>query len=233
MGVLTAARAGTGPARLVGLLLAAALSGCTHLSTAEGAIPLAPGTADFAAQLQVSRAPNPLSTPTALPLPGVALHIRRGLTPDVDVGVHVYTLGVGADVRYRFAELGGWHMAVAPGFAGIAAPVPSLQFAHLDLSLPVRAERPIGRGWSVAGGPALLARQTFLALQSDAVDSSSATFELYAGGGLRLQRLGRRLKLGISADVYLDTTRATGLFGGLGFDLGTAPRPVRGRSRPG
>ena len=33
--------------------------------------------------------------------------------------------------------------------------------------------------------------------------------ELYAGGGLRMQHAGKRLKLGVSADVYLDTARAT------------------------
>ena len=117
---------------------------------------------------------------------------------------------------------------MAPGFAGMGLPIPNLQYAWLDLTFPVRAERPLGKGWSVAGGPALVSRQTFLNLVAEPLSVSTATFELYAGGGFRMQHTGKRLKLGVSADVYLDTTRATGLYGGVGFDLGTVARPRAG-----
>lgn len=217
-------------ARLTAVLAAGTLAACTHLGTVEGAIPLAPGTHDFTGELQISRAPNALSTPTGLPLPTARFHVRAGLAPDLDVGLHVYPLGLGGDLRWRFLERDGWHFAVAPGLAGTALPLPALRFGHLDLSLPVRVERPIGRGWSVAGGPGVLARQTFVGLDTEALSTDAASFELYAGGGLRLQRLGKHLKVGVSVDVYVDTTRATGLYGGLGFDLGTVARP-RARSR--
>ncbi|MDP2311378.1 MAG: hypothetical protein Q8P41_00620 [Pseudomonadota bacterium] len=219
MGVLTRA------ARLGMLVGAALLAGCTHMSTVTGAIPLEPGTSDFTGELQVSRAPNLISTTTGIPLPTIAGHFRRGLSRDLDLGIHVYPLGLGADLRYRFLEVDGWHFAVAPGFAGIGLPIPSLQYAHLDLSMPVRVERAIGKGWSVAGGPGLVSRQTFINTESESLSVATATFELYAGGGLRLQRTGKRLKLGFSCDVYVDTTRATGLYGGVGFDLGTVARP--------
>ncbi len=217
--------------RRVGVALAGGLlAGCTHLGTVEGAIPLAPGTADVTGELQVVRSPNAVSTPTGIPLPSFALHFRRGLSPDLDMGIHLYPLGVGTDLRYRFAEVDGWHFAVAPSVAGMGIPVPTLQYAHLDFALPLRVERPIGRGWSVAGGPGLVARQTFVAAQAGNLSSATSTFELYAGGGLRMQRLGKRLKLGFSVDVYVDTTRATGLYGGVGLDLGTVARPrARGR----
>lgn len=214
------------------LSIVAALAGCTHMSTVTGAIPLAPGTGEFTGELQLSREPNLISTTTGIPLPSIAAHYRRGLSPDLDLGIHVYPLGFGADLRYRFIEVDGWHVAVAPGFTGIGLPVPSFQYAHLDLFLPVRAERAIGKGWSVAGGPGLVSRQTFLNLESEALSVATATFELYAGGGLRLQRAGKRLKLGLSVDVYLDTTRATGLYGGMGFDLGSVARPARDRTSP-
>ncbi|MFN7143088.1 MAG: hypothetical protein ACK4YP_04885 [Myxococcota bacterium] len=203
-------------------------SACTHISTVTGAIPLEPGTSDFTGELQVARAPNAISTPSALPLPAISGHLRRGLSKDLDLGIHIYPLGVGADLRYRFLEAGGWHFAVAPGFAGTGLPIPSLQYAHLDLSMPLRAERLLGKGWSVAGGPGLLARQTFVAAQTDVLSTATATFELYGGGGLRLQRTGKRLKLGVSVDIYVDTTRATGLYGGVGFDIGTVARPRGG-----
>jgi len=210
---------------LAGATLAA---GCTHLGTVTGAIPLAPGTSDFTAEVQVARAPNLVSTPTGLPLPSFALHFRRGLSADLDLGIHVYPLGVGADLRYRFFEASGWHFAFAPGFAGMGAPLPSFQYAWLDLTFPVRAERKLAKGWTVAGGPALVSRQTFLNLVAEPLSVATATFELYAGGGLRMQHAGKRLKLGVSADVYLDTARATGLYGGVGFDLGTVARPRAG-----
>ena len=226
MRVLRRLRAAVLGAAALGITVFAA--GCTHLGTVVGAIPLAPGTSDFTAEIQAARAPNLLSTPTGLPLPGFALHFRRGLSRDLDLGVHVYPLGLGADLRYRFFEFSGWHFAVAPGFAGMGLPIPNLQYAWLDLTFPVRAERPLGKGWSVAGGPALVSRQTFLNLVAEPLSVSTATFELYAGGGFRMQHTGKRLKLGVSADVYLDTTRATGLYGGVGFDLGTVARPRAG-----
>lgn len=221
-------------AGIIGILWA--LAGCTHLGTVEGAIPIAPGASDFTAELQVSRAPNLLSTPTGIPLPNLGFHFRRGLSPDMDVGIHLYPLAIGADLRYRFAEHKGWHFAFIPGFNGMLVPLPGFQYGHLDLSFPLRAERLVGKGWSVAGGPAVVARQTFLALSAeDSISTATSTFEIYAGGGVRLQSLSKRLKLGISADLYIDTSRATGLYGGLGFDIGTVaklrPRSGRGEDR--
>lgn len=217
--------------RLLPVLAVASLTACTHMSTVTGAIPLEPGTGDFTGELQVSRSPNLVSTPTGIPLPTIAGHIRRGLSRDLDLGIHIYPFGLGADLRYRFLEVDGWHFAIAPGFAGTGLPIPGFQYANLDVMLPLRAERRIGKGWSVAGGPGLVSRQTFLNVDSEALAVATATFELYAGGGLRLQHTGKRLKLGVSADVYVDTTRATGLYGGVGFDLGTVARR-RARAGP-
>lgn len=209
----------------MGLLMLPLLVGCTHLTTLEGAIPVAPGGSEFTGAIEISRAPNAISTPLGVPLPNISGHFRRGLSPDMDLGIHVYPLGLGADLRYRFAEVSGWHFAFIPGFTGMGLPIPGLMYAHLDLQVPLRVERPIGKGWSVAGGPAMVGRQTFVYAEAGPLTTGTSTFELYAGGGLRLQRTGKRLKLGVSADVYVDTARATGLYGGVGFDLGTVARP--------
>lgn len=217
------------------MVLAALLSGCAHIATVDGAVPLAPGASSYTGGIQLARAPNPLSIPTGIPLPAVAFHLRRGLAEDTDVGIHVLPTGLGLDVRHRFAEVRGWSFATQPGFAGMVLPLPTLQWGYLDWSLPVRAEHALGQGpWSAAGGPGVLLRQTFLHVDVDGLESGIATFELYAGGGARLQRVGKRVRIGISADLYVDTTRATGLYGGLGFDLGLgrAPRPKEAPEAP-
>lgn len=200
------------------------LLGCTHLGTLDDAIPLPPGAGVFTTEVQVTRAPNPVSTPTFVPLPAVAFHYRHGLGPDVDAGLHVYPLGLGLDVRHRFAQLDGWHFATQPGVAGFILPWTTFHLGHLDVSLPVRAEHALGPYWSIAGGPGVIGRQLFFGTTVDGQTSNAATFELYLGGGARVQRTGRRLRFGISADLYVDTLRTTGLYGGVGFDLGIQRR---------
>lgn len=209
------------PVRALALLV---LAGCTHLSTLDGAVPVEPGYTEMAFELQGAREPNPLQTPVAVPLPGVGFHLRHGLAPNIDVGAHVYPLGLGLDLRYRFAQVAGWSVAAQPGLTGFVLPVPSLQYGQLDVAMPVRAEHALGRGWGVAFGPGVLVRQTFFATQSDVLSSATATAELYAGGGARVFHDWRRLRLGVSADLYADTLRATGLYGGVGVDLALTHR---------
>jgi hypothetical protein len=206
----------------VGVLLG--LGGCTHLSTLEGAVPVDPGYSEFTVDLQASRAPNPVQTPIAIPLPSFAFHVRHGLSRNLDFGAHVYPLGLGVDMRYRFAELQGWSLAAQPGVGGLLIPVPGLQYGQFDASFPVRAEHSLARGWGVAFGPGLLARQTFFATEAGDIASSTATFELYAGGGARIFHDWPKLRLGISGDLYVDTLRATGLYGGLGVDFSLTRR---------
>lgn len=205
-------------------MLLVLLAACTHLGTLDGAVPVAPGYAEFSADLAASRDPNVLQTPVAIPLPSFAFHYRRGLAHNVDFGAHVYPLGLGLDVRYRFLEADGWSFATQPGVGGLLLPVPTLQYGQLDVSIPVRAEHALGKGWGAAFGPGLLVRQTFFATESAELHSSTATLELYAGGGARVFHAWPRLRLGVSGDLYVDTMRATGLYGGLGVDLALTNR---------
>ncbi len=209
-----------------------ALPACTHLGTLDGAVPLDPGYTEFAADLAGSRDPNAVQTPLALPLPSVAFHFRAGLAPNLDLGAHIYPLGLGLDLRYRFLQTHGWSFATQPGIAGIILPVPTLQYGQLDVSLPVRAEHTLGRQWGVAFGPELLVRQTFFATESTDLTSSTATFELYLGGGARVFHDWPRLRLGVSGDLYVDTLRATGLYGGLGLDVALTHRGGKKKRRP-
>ncbi len=185
----------------------------------DGAVPVDAGYNEFSADLQASRDPNVIQTPVAIPLPIFAFHIRHGLSENLDVGAHVYPLGLGVDLRYRFAQAHGWSFAVQPGLSGIVMPVPTLQYGQIDLSMPLKAEHTVGKGWSVAFGPGAIFRQTFYAVESTGLSSSSATFELYGGGGARIFHDWPRLRFGVSGDLYVDTQRATGLYGGVGVDL--------------
>lgn len=218
------------------------LAGCTHLAMIDGAVPVDPGYNEFSADLQASRDPNVLQTPVAIPLPSFAFHFRHGLVNNVDFGAHIYPLGLGLDLRYRFWEHRGWSFATQPGLSGLILPIPTLQYGQIDVSLPVKAEHTLGKGWGVAFGPGVIFRQTFYAVEAEELSSSTATFELYGGGGARVFHDWPRLRFGISGDLYVDTTRATGLYGGLGVDMAFThrggPRPEKpsqadgGRRRP-
>ncbi len=201
------------------LVIAVLLPACTHMGTLNGAIPVDPGYSEMTVDLQGTRDPNVLQTPIAIPLPTVGFHLRLGLRPNVDMGVHVFPLGLGVDLRYRFLESNGWSFATQPGLSGLIMPIPTLQYGQLHVALPVRAEHALGKSWSFAFGPGVMTRQTFFATQTPELDSSAGTFEFYAGGGGRIWRDWPKLRLGISGDLYVDTMRATGLYGGLGFDL--------------
>ncbi|MSP54448.1 MAG: hypothetical protein EXR69_02400 [Myxococcales bacterium] len=195
------------------------LLGCTHLAMVDGAVPVDPGYNEFSADLQGSRDPNVLQTPLAIPLPSFAFHFRRGIGENIDFGAHIYPLGLGVDLRYRFLESNGWSLATQPGVSGIIMPIPTLQYGQIDLSLPVKVEHALGERWGYAFGPGVIFRQTFYAAQAEEFSSSTATFELYGGGGARVFHDWPKLRFGISGDLYVDTLRATGLYGGIGVDL--------------
>jgi hypothetical protein len=222
--------------------LALALAGCTHLSHIDGAIPLQQGQSEWTLEGGLAREPGLLGTPTQdAILPTIGVHHRVGLGKDLDFGVEAYTLGLGADLRYRFLERGGWHFAIQPSLSGIVFPLEALTYVAADVALPVRVERPLGKYFSVAGGPGLIARQTYAAASAEGLQTSSHTFSLFAGGGVRGEFHYKRIRLGSSAQLYVDATRATGLYGGVGVDFGILRRarasahaevPVIGPSAP-
>lgn len=218
------------PARAAALL--PLLSGCMHFGTLDGAVPVDPGYSEFSANLAGSRDPNALQTPIAIPLPSFAFHFRRGLAPNLDLGAHVFPLGLGLDLRYRFLQTHGWSFAAQPGIAGLILPIPTLQYGQMDVSLPVRAEHTLGKKWGVALGPGVLVRQTFFATQSTEISSATATFELYGGGGVRVFHDWPKVRLGVSGDLYVDTHRATGFYGGLGIDLALTHRGGKRKGKP-
>lgn len=192
----------------------------------DGAIPLPKGQHEITGEVSYARAPGLIGTAGGVALPGLGFHYRRGITDNADIGLTAYTFGIGGDLRYRFAEVAGFHFAVQPAVTGIVFPLGSINYGALDVGFPLRIERPLGKLFSVALSPGVIARQTFLSATTEEITTASDTFELYAGGGARGQIAFRRVHFGLSGNLYVDTQRATGLYGGIALDFG-----IKGRAR--
>jgi hypothetical protein len=203
------------------MALIALFLGCAHIGMIEGAIPLEAGERRLSMDVQVSRSPGPVGSSTGIPLPQVGGQWRAGLGANTDLGIHVYTIGNGVDVRYRFARKGPWHFAIDPRLDVFVVPLGTLLFyTSLDLKLPLLAEWAFSERWHAAGGLGVVGRQTFFSGGTPELTTSASSFELLTGGGLRFSYHKSKFHLGISGNLYVDVIRGTGLYGGLGMDLG-------------
>ncbi len=52
----------------------------------------------------------------------VELNLRRGVSPNADVGARLYTLGLGLDATLRFVHRGAWSVALAPELSALRTP---------------------------------------------------------------------------------------------------------------
>ncbi len=216
-------------ARLLGLLFALTLaSGCSTMGTLHGARPLEPGQNMMQAALSLQKGSNFLSGSLDLPLPQIELGFRRGLAPDVDWGARVYLLGIVGDVRYRFARVGSFDVATQPSIGVFTLPMTDFSMGNVDLSLPLVAETDLGKKSSLVLAGRTVARQHFASMTDETLGSGTAgRFELLAGGGVRISRRFRRLRLGGYGDVLVNTSRLGPLWWDGGVDLGL----VLGRKR--
>ncbi len=208
------------------------LSGCSTLGTLHGARPLEPGEHMMQAALSLQEGSNPLTTALELPLPQLELGYRRGLVSDLDWGARVYLLGATTDLRYRFAKLGRFDLAAQPSLGISAFPTPATGLGNLDLGLPIVAETDLGaeKKASLVLAARAVGRQHFAWLDDPSLGSGAAgRFELLAGGGVRLSRRFRRLRVGAYADVLANTSRLGPLWWTGGADLGL----VLGKPREG
>jgi hypothetical protein len=198
------------------------LVGCSTMGTLHGARPLEPGEHMMQAALSLQKQSNPLTTALDLPLPQVELGYRRGLAPDLDWGARVYLFGTVTDLRYRFARVGAFDIATQPSLGFFALPTPATGFGNLDLGLPIVAERDLGaqgKG-SLVLSARTVGRQHFAWLSDETLGSGSAgRFELLAGGGVRVSRRFRRVRIGGYADVLANTSRLGPLWWSGGADL--------------
>jgi hypothetical protein len=206
-------------ARAVALALLA--SGCSTMGTLHGARPLEPGEHMMQAAISLQKQTNPLSAALELPLPQVEIGYRRGLAPDLDWGVRSYLFGTVADLRYRFATVGAFDLATQPSLGICALPTPAVGMGNLDLALPLVAETDLGEHGSLVLSGRAVGRQHFAWLVDDQLGSGAAgRFELLAGGGVRLSRRFRRLRVGGYADMLANTSRLGPVWWAGGADLG-------------
>lgn len=56
----------------------------------------------------------------------VEVNLRRGVSPNADVGARLYTLGLGLDATLRFVHRGAWSVALAPELSALRTPSNSL-----------------------------------------------------------------------------------------------------------
>ena len=192
------------------MALIAFFLGCAHIGMIEGAIPLERGERRLSMDLQVSRSPGVVGSSTGIPLPQVGGAWRVGLGANTDLGVHVYTIGNGVDVRYRFAEKGRWHFAIDPRLDVFVVPIGTLLFyTSVDLKLPLLVEWAFSEHWHATGGLGLVGRQTFFSGGTQELSTSASSFDLLTGGGLRMSYQKSRFQLGISGTLYVDVLRGS------------------------
>lgn len=175
------------------------------------------------AAMSLQKGSNPLTTALDLPLPQLELGYRRGLAPDLDWGARVYLLGATTDLRYRFARLGSFDLATQPSLGVSAIPTTATGFGNLDLGLPLVAETDLGarKKASLVLSARAVGRQHFAWLDDPDLGSGAAgRLELLAGGGVRLSRRFRRLRVGGYADVLVNTSRLGPAWWTGGADLG-------------
>lgn len=205
------------------LLVIPTLTGCSTMGTLHGARPLEPGEHMMQAAVSLQKQTNPLTVALDIPLPQIELGYRRGLAADIDWGARVYMLGAITDLRYRFARVGPFDLATQPSLGFIALPTLATGLGNLDLALPVVAETdlgPKGRN-SLVLSARTVGRQHFAWLSDPSLGSGSAgRFELLTGGGVRLSRCFRRLRIGGYADVLVNTSRLGPVWWTGGADLG-------------
>ncbi|HJN75196.1 MAG TPA: hypothetical protein QGF58_14810 [Myxococcota bacterium] len=190
-----------------------ALLACTTLHTVDGARTLEPGQVQVGAVGSVQGRQNAASVATGIPIAQGELAFRVGLVEDVDIGTRVYIGGLYADLRYRFAQRGRWHFAVAPGMGGMMLPIPALPAGVLDFRVPVRATRELGDIWDLSAGVTPMGRRQL------------GAFDTYLGTNGRIELRLPHFYLGAGFDWYMQPAYGYKPAWVIGMDLG-----FRGRS---
>jgi hypothetical protein len=186
-----------------------AQTGCTSIAAMEGARPIAPGAKQLAVQTSLQAGTNSLSTGLGLPVLQQDVALRFGLSENVDMGLRLYLFGLRADVRYRFARLGPWDIAVAPALGGLVVPTPRYQGGVVEVVSPLVFQRDLGEGWSVVLSSEARIRETFTLIQnSDLGSGGSGYMQLMAGGGGRIHRHMGGVTLGLGGDLLAQPGRA-------------------------
>ena len=192
---------------MVSLLL---LQACTSIHSMQGAKTIEPDTWEVAmgASLQQN---NAVSLTTRLPAPQMVLSTRYGWKPNIDVGTQLYLGGGSVDIRYQFAQFGDWYLAVAPTMTGLYAGV----YGNVHLMVPIRGQTALNDKWDLILG-VTPGTQHYL-IQLDPLSATLPTSTL--GNTLRLERQGRKVRWGFTADSLYPIGRAAPVGLSYGFDI--------------
>ena len=195
------------------------LLGCAHVGYLDGAQVVAQGGHEYGFDLSYARDPNALSTVTGEALPSAGFHWRAGVAPGIDAGFHLYTFGIGTDIRLQLVDRERFDLALQPQFDGFFLPIPGADFGVLDLTFPVRGEWVFSRRSTLIGGPSLLIRQGWFVAEAEGIRTRSDAADVLMGGGAGVLLRFSTLRLGLTGSLYADVARATGLYGGISVHL--------------
>lgn len=205
--------------RVVPLL---ALAGCMTFSRINGAKTLEPQQVEAGIALGVRTSDDPAFK---YPSPSGPLVMRVGVVPNLDLGFRLYLLGLGTDVRWRFAQRGPWHFAVNPGIGAVLQPnlLNGSELGSVEAALPLLAEVELNDWFSVSGGAQIVYRNRL----NFALEGPVWRFDLYGGGGLRLEAHPGVFVFGLYGDILAAPTRFTGTpTFAAGLDVKMRSRPV-------
>lgn len=197
------------------------LTGCTTLSTLEGARTLEPGQWQFQFGGSGQAGGNPISGGLGAVLPQIDFQARVGLAPDLDFGFRVFLLGSALDLRYRFFQDGDWHMAISPGIGVFWLPADTLLGSgSVDMDVPIAAEYVFHPRWSVAFGPRAILRTQWTVSDNYLGSGGETRLDGYLGGFARLEYKSKKaFGLGLSADLYGQPVRQSVPAGSVSIDL--------------
>ena len=164
------------------------LLGCTTLHTVDGAKTLDVKQVQIGAAGSIQGRQNAASVATGIPVAQGELALRVGVAENVDVGTRLYIGGLYADMRYRFAQPGRWHLAVAPGVGGLMLPIPAFPAGTLDVRSPLRATRDLSEHWDLNLGVTPMARRQL------------GAFDTYLGANVGLEAHWPRFYIGAGGD---------------------------------
>ena len=178
------------------------LSGCLTAPTLNGARPNAPGQTTLREGVSTE---------------GVAVQLRHGVAPDVDVGVGVFNATLMVDTRARVVRTRRLHVALQPIlFVGLQdyrfgeAAAGYRGRGGFGLRLPLLTELELGRSTSLIVAPGLTIGNRFLLADRDAEfysqDATWARVEPYVA--FRFEQDISRLRVGLSLDVRRTTQYA-------------------------
>lgn len=183
-----------------------ALTGCMTFSRIHGAKTLAPRQIEAGVALGVRTSDDPSFQ--AYPIPQGPVVLRVGVVEDLDLGFRLYLLGGGADLRWRFFHRGPWHVALNPGVGVVLQPnlLNLAELGAVETSLPLLAELELTDWLSVSAGVQAVYRNRL----NLALHGAVWRFDVYGGGGLRLEAHPGIAVFGLYGDVLTAPTRFTG-----------------------